>query len=306
MALYRFNVNLPEQIIAGMSVSFPEAYSKGVCVLATGTSSVAAQFAVDASNRSKLRVTSALDGIVPGWLANGNDAILISFPEDAENAMDSYKTLKSQGCRIHCVTSDGLLADMCRKNGDRLMLIPAETSPRDAVGIEIGAISRLLESMGSPYMRESLEKAIPHVKRYRDSILEDGSLVKEISDGLCGKTAAIYSAIDAAAAARRWKFSIGECSDEPSFHGELPDFDHNEIVGWADPNIHAKNLEMVVLKISTGIPLLECTMDCMTEVLEESGRKVTVVRFDDDDIIAAELKAMVLGDAVSESMRMAI
>ena len=41
-------------------------------------------------------------------------------------------------------------------------------------------------------------------------------------------------------------------------------------------------------------------------ILEESGREVTAVRFDDDGIVAAELKAMVLGDAVSEKMRMAI
>ncbi len=305
MVLYRFNVNLPEQIIAGMSFSFPKAYSKGVCVLATGIPSVAAQFAVDASSRSKLRITSALDGIVPGWLVKGNDAILISFPEDAAS-VNTYDTLKNQGCKIHCITSDGLLADMCKNDGNQLILIPSETSPRDATGIEIGIISRLLESIGSPCMRESLETAIPHVKQYRDSILENESLVRKISSRLCGKTVAIYSAINAVAAARRWKFSIGECSSNPSFYGEIPDFDHNEIVGWADPNVHAKDLEMVVLKTNTGIQLLECTMDCMIEVLEESGREVTAVRFDDDGIVAAELKAMVLGDAVSEKMRMAV
>jgi glucose/mannose-6-phosphate isomerase len=304
--LYRFDINLPEQIIAGMSVSFPKADSKGVCVLASGIPSIAAQFAIDASSKSKLCVTAALDGIVPGWLVEGTDAVMISSPGNATRTMDTYRTLRNRGCRIHCITSDGLLADMCKNDGNQLILIPSETSPRDATGIEIGIISRLLESIGSPCMRESLETAIPHVKQYRDSILENESLVRKISSRLCGKTVAIYSAINAVAAARRWKFSIGECSSNPSFYGEIPDFDHNEIVGWADPNVHAKDLEMVVLKTNTGIQLLECTMDCMIEVLEESGREVTAVRFDDDGIVAAELKAMVLGDAVSEKMRMAV
>ncbi len=302
--MYRFDINLPEQIIAGMSVSFPKADSKGVCVLASGIPSIAAQFAIDASSKSKLCVTAALDGIVPGWLVEGTDAVMISSPGNATRAMDVYRTLRDRGCRIHCITSDELLADICKKNKDHLIPIPADVSPRDALGMEIGIISRLLESMGSACMHESLEKALPNVEKYRDSILENESLVTEISDRLYGKIAAIYSSVNAAAAARKWRFSLGECSDSPPFYGEAPDFDHNEIVGWADPNVHAKNLEMVVLKIKTGIPLSECTMDCMIEVLEESGRRVTVVRFDDDDVIAAELKAMVLGDAISERMRM--
>ncbi len=291
-------IDLPEQVYAGMSASCPKFDSKGVCVFAAGASSVSAQFAVDVSERSGLLVTAVFDGCVPGWLGEGMDAVLISSPGCDQVMADAYDVLEGRGCRIHCIAFEGPLADICRRNGGHLVPIPSEYMRQGAAGFAIGALSRLLESVGFSYMRESLERALPCVKEYRDSLLESG-IVVEISDRLRGKVPAVYSPIAASAAARRWKHSFGDVS----FYGEMTEFNHNEIVGWADPNDHAPEMELVVLRMGTGIPQLEYAMDCMTEVLQEYGRGMTVVRFDDEDPVVSELKAMVLGDAVSARIR---
>ncbi len=296
----QLSIDLPEQVSAGMDASVPDSDSKGVCVFATGAASVSAQFAVDASFRSELRVVGVMDGRIPGWLTEGTDAVLIHRPGQDRMSGDVYDALKNRGCRIHCIAPEGSIADICRCNGDRLVLTPEHLGGRDSAGFEIGALSGIFESLGCPSMRESLEAALPRVMEYRDSLLSDPSPAEELARRLSGKVVAVYSVAGASAAARRWRHSLGEGR---SFYGEMTEFDHNEIVGWADPNVHARDLEIVVLRIGAGAPQLEYTIDSMLKVLGEYGRKAIVVRFNDPDMIASELESMVFGDAVSAYIR---
>ncbi len=296
----QLNIDLPEQVSAGMDASFPDSDSKGVCVFASGAASISAQFAVDASFRSELRVVGAMDGRVPGWLTEGTDAVLIHRPGQDRMSEDVYDALKDRGCRIHCIAPESSITDICRRNGDRLVLTPDRLGGCDSAGFEIGSLSRLFESMGCPSMRESLEAALPRVMEYRDLLLSDPSPAEELARRLSGKVVAVYSVAGASAAAMRWRNSFEEGR---SFYGEMTEFDHNEIVGWADPNVHARELELVVLRIGTGAPQLEYTIDSMLAVLEEYGRRATVVRFDDPDMTASELESMVLGDAVYAFIR---
>jgi hypothetical protein len=61
-------------------------------------------------------------------------------------------------------------------------------------------------------------------------------------------------------------------------------------------------MEIVVLRIKSGVPEFEYTVDSMMEVLHENDRRVLEIDFDDDDMTAAELEAMVLADMVSEEL----
>ena len=82
--------------------------------------------------------------------------------------------------------------------------------------------------------------------------------------------------------------------------GELPEFDHNELVGWSDPNVHAPELMMLVLKGARSDGLVQTIVDCMLEVLDENGRKVTVVDLGSGSSFARCIRGMMLADAVAK------
>jgi len=293
----------PELIEEGMSATFSSSESDGACIFAVGPTTVAAQFTVDESNRHPFMVQAALDERVPGWVGKGKDAIVVSYSGCTRRMIDAYNALKGKGCRIHCITSGGMLEELCKRDNFHLISLPEGMTPRSAVALEIGLISSLLKSLGAPYMHDALKRVLPSLKSYRDSLIADGSEVEGVAKAIKNKIPAIYSIVDSIASAKRWKLSLDEDTGAPAFYGEIPEFDHNEIVGWADPNIHARDLEMVILKINSGIPEFEYTMKSMLEVLEEYGRKVLCVDFPDQDITLAELKAMLFGDMVSLTVR---
>ena len=61
--------------------------------------------------------------------------------------------------------------------------------------------------------------------------------------------------------------AINEDTAGRAFYGELPEFDHNELVGWFDRNPHAPELRVVVLKGRTGSDLLDFIVDNIMAIL---------------------------------------
>ena len=296
-------LEFPEQIERGLKAEFPPKKSKGVCIFAVGPTSAAAQFVVDVSNRYPFCVLSSLDERIPGWVGRGNDAILMSYSGNTEKIVNAYGCLEKRACDIHCMTSDGILSEKCKERGDDFIQLPLGMTPRSAVGLEIGLLASLLKSFGAPYLHDALSAILDDLKAYRDNLIKDPSEVNRVADTLEDKIPAIYSIVDIVAAAKRWKLSFDEDTDAPAFYGEIPEFDHNEIVGWADPNIHARNLEMVLLRIDSGIPELEYVLKSMMEVLDEYDRKIVCVDFPEKNMTLAELEAMLFGDMVSLEIR---
>ncbi len=296
-------MEMPEYIEKGMKADFPANESKGVCLFAVGPTLVSAQFVVDVSNRYPFLVLASLNERVPGWLGEGTDAVVMAYSGNTQMMIDTYRKLSEKGCRIHCMTSSGALEEMCREDGNHLIELPKDMAARSAVPYEIGVLASLLRSLGAPYLYDSLSSVLSRLRAYRDAKRKDMSEVVRVSDILYGRIPAIYSSIDTVAAAKRWKISINEDAESPAFYGEIPEFDHNEIVGWADPNMHAKGLRMVVLRMNSGIPEFEYTMDSMMRTLEEYDREILCIDFPDEDRTLSELKAMLFGDMVALELR---
>jgi glucose/mannose-6-phosphate isomerase len=57
-------------------------------------------------------------------------------------------------------------------------------------------------------------------------------LAKRIAHAMNGHSMCIYGAGPTAAVAYRWKCQLNENAKVPAFSAELPEADHNEIVGW--------------------------------------------------------------------------
>ena len=55
-----------------------------------------------------------------------------------------------------------------------------------------------------------------------------------------GRLAVVYGAGPTAPVARRWKGQINENAKAPAFWNELPELDHNELMGWTSvPHVTA-------------------------------------------------------------------
>ena len=97
--------------------------------------------------------------------------------------------------------------------------------------------------------------------------------------------------------------SLNEDIGSPAFCGELPEFNHNEIVGWANHNQNDEDLRIVMLRGKYKNEVLTGIIDKTIEVLEENGRHVIELDIPGHNPLEKNLRAIILGDYISQLMK---
>lgn len=207
-------------------------------------------FAADAISayiysNSKLQIHTIVDKSVPEWVGPETDVILMSYVGSNRYIESIYTGVKSRGSRIHCITSGGQLADFCKSNGDDLHLVPEGLSPFEATGFEMGALVNLYDSLGVEGLKDAVKEMIPRLKVYRNEIW-GSEYVWKLAMKVNGAIPVIYSSGEMRAVHKRWKILLNDVTEKLAFSGELPEFDHNEIVSWTED---ADNKEFIIIII---------------------------------------------------------
>ena len=86
----------------------------------------------------------------------------------------------------------------------------------------------------------------------------------------------------------------------PAFCGELPEFNHNEIVGWGNHNQDDENLRIVFLRGKYKNEVFTKITDKTLEVMEEYHRHVMDIDVIGDEPLEKNLRTILLGDYVSQ------
>ena len=78
-------------------------------------------------------------------------------------------------------------------------------------------------------MRTEIDGAAAHLESQRDALIASAG---EIAEQLAGTVPLIYGCDLTVPVAYRWKCQINENAKQHAFENQLPELDHNEIVGW--------------------------------------------------------------------------
>lgn len=301
MSQYECLLSLPEfaEYAAGVDIGdIPE--TKKICIFGIGESSIAGDIiSAYADNNSNVPVPSICTKVIPRWLDSDTSAVLISHSGRNMVINTIYEKVKEYGCRIYCIASEGSLKERCLKDGNTLLQIPDGLTSRTSLGYELGLLSSLVEKMGICDAKTRLMKTIPLIKEYRDSLFTD-KRIYDLKFKLHNNVIAVYGSPDFRASFKRWKMSLNEDMGMPAFCGELPEFNHNEIVGWANHFQNDGDLKIVMLRGKYKNDVLTKIIDRTMEVLEEDGRHVIDIRIPGEDPVEKNMRAIILADYISQ------
>ena len=307
------DINIREQILSlpehasysvdsDLGFSVPE--TGKVCFFSFGFNTTAPDIvSAHADLFSSRQVPSYSDSRVPGWVDGDTIAVLISYDGSEEDILSVYSALEERGCHRVCVTSSGPLHDVAVRDSVPFVDIPSGMSARSSTWYVLGILCSIVQRAGVCNVADRLRDEVPSMISYRDSMI-DSPYPRELASGISGNVPAVYGTTDLRAAFRRWKMAINEDTAGRAFYGELPEFDHNELVGWFDRNPHAPELRVVVLKGRTGSDLLDFIVDNMVDILRCEGRPVLTVEMDGDDPLFKASCAAILGEMVSSALSM--
>jgi len=209
----------------------------GLVVAGMGGSGIGGRLALAALGARAARPLTLAPGYaLPPWTGAKDTVLCSSYSGGTEETLACYDAAGTLGARRIVATTGGALADRARSDGVPVIPLPAGFQPRAAVGyamvvaLEVAAVAGV-----GPSLRAEVEAAAALVHELAAEwapAASEESEVKALARRLHGTVPVIVGAELTAPVAYRWKTQLNENAKLPAFSGELPEVDHNEIVGW--------------------------------------------------------------------------
>ena len=239
---------------------------------------------------------------LPPWTTPDTMVLCASYSGDTEETLACYESAGALGAKRTVVTTGGRLAEMARADGVPVIPLPSGFQPRAAVAYMIVASLEVAALCGAgPRLTSEIDVAASHIEQlvaeWGPDAPED-SLAKTVARGLSGTTPVIAGAGLTNPIAYRWKTQINENAKQPAFSNELPELDHNEIVGW-EGAAELGRFSAVFLDDSDAHPRLKERMELTERLI--AGNAAASFRLETRGQTAIErvISLVLLGDLVS-------
>jgi glucose/mannose-6-phosphate isomerase len=239
---------------------------------------------------------------IPTWTTPDTMVMCASYSGETEETLACYESAGALGAKRTVVTTGGRLAEMARADGVPVIPLPAGFQPRAAVAYMLVASLEVAALCGvGPRLTPEIDVAAGHVEQlvaeWGPDAPED-SLAKTIARGLHGTTPVISGAGLTTPIAYRWKTQINENAKQPAFYHELPELDHNEIVGWEGAN-DVGRFSAVFLDDSDAHPRVKQRMELTEQLIAGNAAASFRIETRGQTAIDRVISLVLLGDLVS-------
>lgn len=210
----------------------------GLVVAGMGGSAIGGDLALAAlGDRASRPIVVTRDYALPPWITPEATVLCASYSGNTEEALAVYEAAGALGTRRIVTTTGGRLAQAARADGVPVVPLPGGFQPRAAVAYSLVVAIEVAGLCGAgERLHTEIDVAAAHAERLVEAWgpdAPDDSLAKELARELHGTVSQIAGAGLTVPVAYRWKTQINEQAKVPSFSHQLPELDHNEIVGWA-------------------------------------------------------------------------
>ncbi|HWF25884.1 MAG TPA: bifunctional phosphoglucose/phosphomannose isomerase [Solirubrobacteraceae bacterium] len=209
----------------------------GLVIAGMGGSAIGGALARAAlGDRASRPIVLARDYGLPPWTTPDATVLCASYSGNTEETLAAYEAAGALGARRIVSTTGGKLAESARADGVPVIPLPGGFQPRAAVAYSLVVALEVAGLAGvAPRVHLEIDVAAAHaeqlVAEWGPEADED-TLAKALAHGLHGTIPQIAGSGLTAPIAYRWKTQINENVKQPAFSHELPELDHNEIVGW--------------------------------------------------------------------------
>ncbi len=311
---------LPRQLTAGYAVArsglsgvfgeaaaapAPPARPTSVVMCGMGGSAIGADLVLACLPDLSVPVAVVRGYRLPAWVGPSTLVVAISCSGDTEETLTCAAEALERGCAPVCIASGGALATLAEESGLPLLAVPSGgNSPRASLGYLSMPLLATLEAAGlcadfSADVDESAALLRAGNEALGPLAPDETHAAKRMAARLHKKQAVVYGAGLTVPAARRWKGQINENAKAPSFWNELPELDHNELMGWTSlPHVAAATLA-VFLDDVQGDARLRQRIRLTAAELEARGVAVERVETRGASRLARLLSLVQLGDYTS-------
>lgn len=240
---------------------------------------------------------------IPAYVGPNTLFIASSYSGNTEETLSALDQAGQKDAQIAIISSGGALLERAEKRGYPVATLPTGLQPRYATLYNYKALATILDAAGitqnAAETLESQAEFLQHaVEQWRPDVPSKQNIAKQIALDVVGKSPVVYAGPLLFPAAYKWKISFNENAKNIAWCNQLPEFNHNEFLGWSSHPVD-KPYAVIDLRSSLDHPQVQKRFDITAKLLSGKRPQPITVEAEGKDILEQLLWTVVLGDFVS-------
>jgi len=277
-----------------------------VVVVGMGGSAIGGELAAGYLARSMSVPFSVVRGYsLPGYVGSATLVYVSSYSGNTEETLSAYAEARERRARIVCSTTGGEVARVADESGHDIVRVPTGYPPRAALGFGLVPLLLVLGRLGlAPDPADDIDDAIETaqigVGRLGLAVATRENEAKELASWLFGHVPVIYGTAPATSVvASRWCGQFSENSKLVAHRNELPEMNHNEIVGWSGTRPMGGEARVVFLRDEDDHPRVVRRAEITRDAIAAAGVEVRDVTSRGETALGRLISLVQIGDFVS-------
>lgn len=299
-------------ILAGQAHQLAEVYQadtssindvQNIVVAGMGGSVLAAEF-IRNWKGSELAVPLGVcrEYQLPGFVGEKSLVIISSYSGNTEETLSCLEDAMARKAQIVVMTSGGELLKQAMRNQQVHYVIPEGLQPRHSLLYQVKALATLLQSTGlltgvTAELEAAGVWANEQITPWVRDVQTAENPAKQLAGKLFGKVGVFYAGPTLEFIARNFKIALNENAKNLAFSYALPEFDHNEFIGWG----HPKDAPIAVVQIQSSLDSNDIAkrFSISNRLLSGSMPAPTIVQAQGDSQIKQLVWCVLFGGMVS-------
>jgi glucose/mannose-6-phosphate isomerase len=242
---------------------------------------------------------------LPRYVDERTLVIVSSYSGNTEETLAGFDAAVARDSYLYCITSNGRVRDRALREDIPFHVLPEGMPPRAALGFSLAAVVQVAEALDLIDVPEEAWQEVTEVlagmARELDCRTGNNRAI-ELAKALAERLPIIYSGAGLLAPVNlRWRCQFEENAERLAFGNLYPEWNHNEIMGWARPQDQwlLDRLGVITLRDRDDHPQVQQRMNIIRDLLEDKAGFWTEVTTRGDHRLTRMLSLIHLGDWTS-------
>ena len=306
-SIYEFSDHLVKAVEIGKSISLKNQYNDihNVVVAGMGGSAIGGDVArLLCKNELKVPMVVSRNYTLPGWANENTLVICCSYSGNTEETLAAFEHARDKGAQIVGISTGGTLSEKMAEFALDLVTIPGGLQPRAALAFSLVPMLFLMKQMGliGSETLDLLPDAAAFIASIRDRYgkQSEDNPTYSLAQRIYKTIPVIYGETDATGIlAVRFKGQLSENAKMLAYCNELPEMNHNEIVGFKNNQDILNHISVIWLKDEKDHPRTTVRQDSTREIIDNLCANHEVVLTGEDSAATRFLHLIHYGDWVS-------
>jgi len=247
--------------------------------------------------------------MLPAFVSDRSLVIASSYSGNTEETLIGLEQALEAGATFVAITSGGKLAQWAKETNAPVVTIDYEAQPRAVLGysliLTLGVLQRLgLIADPSAQIHEAADLTRELQAQINERVPEMSNPAKQLALKLHGRVPVVYGSGYLSAVARRWKGQFNENAKNWAFFEEMPELNHNAVVGYEWPEDAGEHITVIMLRCDLDHPRNAVRFEVTEEILKMQKIPCEVVHSRGRSPLASMLYSIHFGDYVSYYLAM--